>query len=178
MILASAPNVPESYLNCSIIMEKVNINSVVYTFTGDLKIYNIVGGLMSCSSLCPCIYCESSRVDGVWEEDGELRTFRNIQDNLDGWKTAGGVRKKAKYFSNCVEKPLLYSEEDNPDTPMLLKVAPPALHLKLSINHFLSELAKVWPEVLDWLDSLNITLEPSTGDRHWREMRHPRFSGT
>ena len=58
MILATTPNVPESYLNCSIIMNKVNINSLAYRFTGDLKIFNIMAGLMSASSKCPCIYCE------------------------------------------------------------------------------------------------------------------------
>ena len=55
MILASAPKVPENYHNCSIIINKVDINSVAYRFTGDLKIYNILGGLMSASSKCPCI---------------------------------------------------------------------------------------------------------------------------
>ena len=58
MILASAPKVPENYFNCSIFINKVNINSLVFTFTGDLKLYNIIGGLMSSSCRCPCIYCE------------------------------------------------------------------------------------------------------------------------
>ena len=58
MILASVPKVPESYVNCSIIMNKVNINSLAYKFTGDLKIMNILAGLMSASSKCPCVYCE------------------------------------------------------------------------------------------------------------------------
>ena len=58
MILASAPGVPENYHNCALIMEKVDINSLLYTFTGDLKLYNLVGGIMSSSSKCPCIYCE------------------------------------------------------------------------------------------------------------------------
>ena len=66
-------------------------------------------------------------------------------------------------FSNCVQTPLLTSGDDNPDTPMLLMTVPPALHLKLSINHFLKELAKVWPGVLDWLATLHIVLEPYHG---------------
>ena len=58
MILATVPKVPESYYNCSLIINKVDINSIAYKFTGDLKIYNILGGLMSASARCPCIYCE------------------------------------------------------------------------------------------------------------------------
>ena len=76
---------------------------------------------------------------------------------------SGGNRSKAKRFTNCVNKPLITSSEDDPDTPMLLKAAPPALHLKLGINHFLKELAKVWPGMLDWLADMNITLEPYHG---------------
>ena len=58
MIIASAPRVPENHHNCSIFIDKANINSLVYKFTGDLKLFNIVGGLMSCSARHPCIYCE------------------------------------------------------------------------------------------------------------------------
>lgn len=143
MILASAPKVPENYNNCAIFINKVNISSLVYTFTGDLKLYNIIGGLMASSSKCPCIYCEGSRENGKWEEGAPLRTFRNIQQNVDDWLNSGGNKKKAKLFTNCVEKPLLASEDDDLDTTMLLKTTPPALHLKLSINHFLKELYKV-----------------------------------
>ena len=76
---------------------------------------------------------------------------------------SGGNRSKAKNFTNCVKKPLLASSGDDPDTPLLIKAAPPALHLKLGINHFLKELAKVWPGILDWLADLNITMEPYHG---------------
>ena len=43
MIVASAPGVPETYKNCALIIDKVKINTLLYTFTGDLKLYNIVG---------------------------------------------------------------------------------------------------------------------------------------
>ena len=43
MILASAPKVPENYHNCGIFIQNVAINSLLYTFTGDLKLYNIIG---------------------------------------------------------------------------------------------------------------------------------------
>ena len=82
---------------------------------------------------------------------------------MEAWQASGGIRKNAKDFRNCLEKPLLAGSDDNPDTLMLLKAVPPALHLKLCINHLLQELAKVWPEVLTWLDSLNIFLEPYHG---------------
>ena len=44
-----------------------------------------------------------------------------------------------------------------------MKCPPPALHLKLSLNHLLKELSKVWAPVLDWLTSNHIVLEPYFG---------------
>ena len=78
---------------------------------------------------------------------------------------SGCERSKAKRFTNCVNKPLIYSSDNDPDIPMLLKAPPPANHLKLGINHFLKELAKVWPGILDWLADLNIMLEPYHGTK-------------
>ena len=46
---------------------------------------------------------------------------------------------------------------------VLEKCPPPALHLKLSLNHILVELSKVWPPLLEWLKSQHITLEPYHG---------------
>ena len=36
--------VPENYNNCQIFMSKTGINDVLYTFSGDLKIMNIMSG--------------------------------------------------------------------------------------------------------------------------------------
>ena len=82
--------------------------------------------------------------DGKFADNARLRTFRNIQENVCNWQISGGKKGKAKNFSSCIEKPLLASPDDDLDTPMLLKSVLPALHLKLSINHILKELAKLW----------------------------------
>ena len=108
-------------------------------------------------------FIQSEKLNGEWESGGRLRTFRNIQENMEGWQRSGGHKKDAKKFKNCVEKPLLAGVGDDPETLLLVKAVPPALHLKLAINHFLKELAKVWPGVLAWLDGLNIVLEPYHG---------------
>ena len=50
-------------------------------------------------------------LNGKFEENSPLRTFRNIQDNFNNWQKSGGKKDKAKVFSNCIEKPLLYSSE-------------------------------------------------------------------
>ena len=121
--------------NLQILYDLTKINTVAYQQTGDLKVINILLGLMSCSSVCGCCYCQARR-------------------NSDEWKfhSAGRERDKAKDVSyNVVETSLLFDDDDLPSTLVLEKCPPPALHLKLSLNHILVELSKAWPPLVDWL---------------------------
>ena len=164
MILASSPKVSENFYNTGIFIDKVKLGQLHYKFTGDFKMLNIVAGIMSASARCPCVYCDVERVKGVWGKKWEMRTFQNIRENCEAWLAAGGQARKAKQFKSCVEKPLLESPGDNPETLLLVKMPPPALHCKLAVNHFLEGLGKVWPPVFDWLSSLDLVFEPYHGN--------------
>ena len=166
MILAISPNTPENYHNLQIYYDMVKVNQLAYKQTGDLKALNILLGLMSCASLCGCCYCEAKRSSSDWWEGGaKLRCAANLDENLDQFKKQGcRDRSRAKDISaNVVEKALLFDEDDDPLSPILLKCPPPALHLKLGLNSLLMELYKVWPPILDWLASKHIVLEPYHG---------------
>nr|XP_047127450.1 uncharacterized protein LOC124808429 [Hydra vulgaris] len=63
-IITSAPKIPETYHNCKIFIEKAQINLLLFNFTGDLKLINIVSGIMSCASKYLCLYCESPNSEG------------------------------------------------------------------------------------------------------------------
>ena len=165
-LLALAEKVPENYENCQQIIKKVGVNNLVdkYSFSGDLKILNILGGLMSCSSKCPCFFCQARYDKGVWEKDAPLRTARNIMENHDDWLASGGERKNAKNYKNCVKNPIIGVNPENLDTPMMFISPPPSLHLKLSVNHILTQLAELWPPCLDWLKSLHVVFSPYHGE--------------
>ena len=163
MILACAPEVPENVFNIKTFIEKVGLSRLPYTFTGDLKLLNIVAGIMSGSAKHPCVYCDVERVKGVWGKKGELRTFRSITEQYENWCEDGCKTDRAKLFKNCVGNPLLQAPDDDPDTKIIVRMPPPALHCKLAVNHFLSELCKVWPNLLDWINSLNLVFEPYHG---------------
>ena len=81
---------------------------------------------------------------------------------MEEWSYITGADKtKAKQHKNCVNTPLIYSDDEQ--AKLLLVCPPPALHLKLALNHILSSLAGNWPHLLDWLSTINITLEPYHG---------------
>ena len=165
LLLATAPRVSESYFNTGVLFQKVRIQDLLYKFTGDLKLYNIVAGLMSASSLCPCVYCEAKREKGNWENGARLRTFGNVVENFENWSRSGSKPKKAKDFKNCVGKPQLFTENDDSAELILNKMPPPALHLKLAVNHFIKEIYKICPEIVDWLKASprHIIFEPYFG---------------
>ena len=165
-ILAISPQTPENYKNLQLFYDMVGVNKLEYKQTGDFKALNILTGLMSCSSLCGCCFCEARRDSDEWTEGGaRLRTLNNIQENLKRFKEeANSDPNKAKFVSaNCVNKPIVFDEDDSPDSFILLKCPPPALHLKLSLNHLLKELSKVWPGILVWLEGKHIVYEPYHG---------------
>ena len=167
MLLAISPDIPENYRNLQTIYDLVGVSKLPFKQTGDLKAINIMLGIMSCSSSCGCCYCQTKRTDKEWiSGGGTLRTAGSLSENFEKFKKSGGDRDKAKDISNnCVQKPLIFDENADPTTTVLLQCPPPSLHLKLSLNHLLKELTKVWPPLLTWLASKHIVLEPYHGGR-------------
>ena len=59
MVLAVVEGAIEDYENVKFIMDRINLNlgKLNYVFTMDVKLINIVLGIMSASSSYPCPYC-------------------------------------------------------------------------------------------------------------------------
>ena len=91
-----------------------------------------------------------------------LRTFARDLANHLAWRTIGGENlDNAKYYMNCILKPLL--GEDSPDVPFLLLMPPPQLHLFLVLNHLLEQLGKMWEGLAEWLKKLHVVFAPYHG---------------
>ena len=70
----------------------VAINKLEYKQTGDFKALNLLLGLMSCSSLCGCCYCEAKRSSDEWSDGGARpRSMNSLSENTDN--ADAGVRK-------------------------------------------------------------------------------------
>ena len=66
LLLAVVPGIPESAHNIKLIFDSVGINQHPYILSADLKLLMPCFGLMSCSSLNPCLFCQRKRVKGKW----------------------------------------------------------------------------------------------------------------
>lgn len=147
----------ENYENVLQLWSAVNVNSSDSTIATDLKLANILSGLMSHSSLHPCTWCIGCK--NKLSEKSELRTIGNIVSNYLNWLHAGGSTNSAKKYLNCIHKPVFTGENEK----MIL--APPELHLMLGVvntlfNHMVGEFSnKVWA----WAKACNVERDVTNG---------------
>nr|XP_029715672.1 uncharacterized protein LOC115259282 [Aedes albopictus] len=109
--------------------KKLELGTLDAVVTGDLKIINIVAGVMSNSSTYPCAFCTVNKKD-LGEKFGTLRTIDSIQHNSSLWNAEGGIKNNAKFYLNCVNTPLFHGDGT---TNILDVCAPPSLHLLLGM---------------------------------------------
>ena len=82
LILACVPKIPETY-NMSVLIYLIQLNDIEYKLSQDLKLTNIVIGIMSHSSKYPCPYRECSKdvITGEYVK-GNDHTVCNINEIL------------------------------------------------------------------------------------------------
>ena len=122
------------------------------TIASDLKLLNILLGLMSHSSLHPCCWCDTDKYH--LNEKGNQRTIGSLNNMYRNFRDANVDTNKAKDFGNVVNPTLVKGDDE---TPVIHVIPPPELHLMLGpVNHIYDELSKVWVNSKQWLDAINV----------------------
>lgn len=84
-IIGLSTDTKEEYDRVKRIWDLLKLNDVLKNYECslqcDLKLMNIIIGIMSCSSKCPCPYCDTSDLD----VPGTCRTLSNINENFKSW---------------------------------------------------------------------------------------------
>lgn len=153
-ILGIAPNSQENYQNVAQLWSELNINSFSGTIATDLKLANILVGVMSHSSSYPCTWCYAKKDELQIPNIAEnLRTFANVMANYEAWDVAGASKDKAKKFYNCIHRPLVTNGDAN--QPFLEIIPPPELHLMLGVVNtlFTHMMKECETESLSWAKS-------------------------
>lgn len=140
LIIGLGEDVQENYENVHKLWSFIDINSVLAqgTISVDLKLANIISGLMAHSSLHPCTWCVVKK--DQLENDAELRTIGVIIDNYLLWQENGEKLSEGKKYFNCIHKPIYTGDIDE----MILDIIPPPeLHLLIGlVNHMYDHLLK------------------------------------
>ena len=155
LLLFLAKGVPESSENLELIFSLLNLEGLKFSITGDFKFLMAWFGLLSNSSVHPCLYCNKERRKGEWldkdsqgqEKVVELRTLGGIETMTAAWIAAGSKRTTAwtSRFESCVGMVTVWGEGDTPQTTVLDKCTPPSVHCLLALNSVLRpHLENIW----------------------------------
>ena len=170
-VVGIVAGVPETYHNVKTLLEASKVTSISFSLATDMKLANILCGIMQHSSVHPCCWCEIS-ARGYQIRDGALprmRTLGRIRDQARLFAQSGGRKERAQEFYNCVEPPLF---ADLPDSVEILDlIPPPELHLMMGVTSKLYEevLAKMRKDgedakrIEDWARAHNIVREEYRG---------------
>ena len=144
-ILVLVPGLPEKYHYVDLLWRRLlSLDKLDAVVACDLKMSNIMVGLMAHSSSYPCPYCEAPKKN-LTTDRGRLRSIANIRENLE---------KSTSQFC-CINDPVI---PGNPESPIYLAVPPPPLHLTLGIvNTVYKAVEKIAPDWSDlWVGSANV----------------------
>lgn len=160
LIIGIVPCVQENYENAAYLWSHLNINAFEGTIATDLKLANILVGVMSHSSLHPCCWCYAKK--GNLKQCGEYRTVANIMKNYMEWYDAGGDKKNAKKYQNCINPPVIQTGQD---TLILDVIPPPELHLLLGVVNtlFSNMMEEFKTEADNWAERCHVEQEMTHG---------------
>lgn len=152
IILGLVQNVQESYGNVKDLWSDIGIDSKHGKVAADLKLCNIMAGIMPASSSYPCTWCEVPKGS---LETSTLRTIENIKANYMQWLNAGGKKELAKNFKCCISPPIFNVSEDK---SLLDMMPPPELHLYLGVvNGIFKHMEKEFKSTaLTWAKTCNV----------------------
>lgn len=138
LILALVPDLPEKYQYVLVLWRNLlKLKDLDAVVACDLKMANILVGIMAHSSSNPCPYCDVMKKN-LATDQGNLRTIANIRQNL---------AKPIGERLSCINDPLI---PGNPEKPIFLSVPPPPLHIMLGVvNTIFKAVEKIYP---DWCD--------------------------
>jgi hypothetical protein len=138
IILGIVCDIEENYYNVSLLWNILKLDEFIkendnVTVACDLKMANILTGLMSHSSAHPCTWCNTKKAE--LDRCGRSRTLTDNENNYKNWLDDGGDTKKAKFFLNCVGMPLFKPRHEQEN--VLDIIPPPELHLMLGVVNYL-----------------------------------------
>ena len=153
-------DVQENYFNIKLIWELLNLGALNCLLTVDLKIANILAGLMPHSALYPCTWCEVKSDELKY--DAELRTLSSIKEKHKEFEQSGLKKNECWRFKNCINEPIITTEGND---IILHLIVPPVLHLMMgAVNTVYDHMQSQMPDIVcEWAKQCNVTKDRNFG---------------
>ena len=157
-IIALVPKISENYINVKRLWINLKLQDLrfrQFTIATDLKLCNIILGMMSHSSCHPCCWCDTDK-DNL-NKKGTARTIGSLMNLFWEYFEAGCSKNEARKFGNVIHPPMLYDDQGDDETLVIRLLPPPELHLMTGpVNTMLNGLESVWSQSETWLKSCNV----------------------
>lgn len=153
-LVGLAPETQENYENVRELWSLLKINRLDrWTVATDLKLANILMGIMTHASNHPCTWCNALK--GLLNQCGKYRTFGSCINNYNAWQKTGRKQTKAKDYENCINLPVLEGDDED---EVIDYIPPPELHLLTGIvnklyDHMLVEFEE---DTIKWTKVCNV----------------------
>ena len=165
MVVACVPDIQENYFNIKRLWVESGIDKLTRKFTIaiDLKLCNILLGLMSHSSSHPCSWCDVSKDELT--SKGASRTIENLMNLFWKFWESDADLADAKNYGNVIH-PTMFASSDifDESTPIICVLPPPELHVLIGpVNTLYEELSSRWDGIEEWINKLNVKREEYHG---------------
>ena len=157
-IIGLVPNVPENYVNVKQLWNNSGVKNLSkYTIATDLKLCNILLGMMSSSSCHPCPWCDIKKE--FLHQKGNPRTLSSLMNLFWDFFKSKKDKSQAKKYGNVIHLPI-FSEDIDDETFVISFIPTSELHLLIGpINKMYLALESIWEESFNWLKSCNVKKE-------------------
>ena len=155
-IIGIVESTQENFENVSLLWQLLKLNTFHCTVATDLKLANVLIGIMSHASKYPCTWC--SAASNELNKCGKIRTLGNCLENVEAWKKDGSKKERAQLFENCINKPLFDFDKD---TEIIDLIPLPELHLLIGVVNKLYEsmLTEFEEESKEWVQECHVDRE-------------------
>ena len=139
------PDVPEDYVNVKWLWTTCGVEHLRnYTVATDLKLCNILLGMMNHSSCHPCAWYGITKE--ALHKKGNQRTISSLMNLFWDFFESRNEKSEAKKFGNVIHPPILCDNIDN-ETPVIFLLPQPVLHLLIEpVNKMYAALESLWPD--------------------------------
>ena len=140
LLIGLSPNVSEDYVNVKRLWLNCGIDKLrKYTIATDLKLCNVLLGMMNHSSNHPCAWCDIKK--DMLHKKGNQRTIGGLMDLFFDFFDSQKEKKEAKNFGNVIHPPMIVCDDVSKTTPVICVIPPPELHLLMGpVNKMYSEI--------------------------------------
>lgn len=162
IVIGIAPSVQENHENLVQLWRAIGLDRFAEKFTiaGDLKIANLLCGLMAHSSAHPCCWCDASK--NSLHTQGHVRTLAGLHADFEAFGRSHGRSIDARNCNNVVRQPIELCRDLS--TPILQVLPPPELHLLTGpVNTLFNALQNEWPDCMEWAAACHVMREALHG---------------